>query len=132
MRPAWTLNPPPSRFLRCPDRRMRQLLGPPPEARYRPSGRSKPARSRAGSSVGEGMVASVEPVLDRGSAGAARSGVKATPVAAAPAISSPPELSIVVPTFNEADNVPILVERLAAALAGVAWEVIFVDDDSPD
>ena len=36
------------------------------------------------------------------------------------------------PTFNEAGNVALLVERLAAVLAGIAWEVVFVDDDSPD
>ncbi len=42
------------------------------------------------------------------------------------------ELTVVVPTFNEAGNVPILVERLAAVLAEVSWEVVFVDDDSPD
>ncbi len=42
------------------------------------------------------------------------------------------ELSVVAPTFNERENVARLVERLEAALAGVAWEVIFVDDDSPD
>ncbi|MDR3416554.1 MAG: glycosyltransferase family 2 protein [Nevskia sp.] len=42
------------------------------------------------------------------------------------------ELSVVVPTFNERGNVAELVRRLAAALAGIAWEVIFVDDDSPD
>ena len=42
------------------------------------------------------------------------------------------DLTVVVPTFNEAGNVPLLVDRLAAALAGVAWEVIFVDDDLPD
>src|SRR5262245_15099148 len=42
------------------------------------------------------------------------------------------ELSIVVPTFKESGNVPTLVERLDAALKGVEWEVIFVDDDSPD
>jgi dolichol-phosphate mannosyltransferase len=41
-------------------------------------------------------------------------------------------LTIVVPTFNESANVGQLVERLDAALPGVAWEVIFVDDDSPD
>ena len=41
-------------------------------------------------------------------------------------------LTVVVPTFNEAENVPILVGRLDAALAGVAWEAVFVDDDSPD
>ncbi len=43
-----------------------------------------------------------------------------------------PELSVVVPTFKERDNVPLLVEKLARTLAGVAWEVIFVDDNSPD
>ena len=42
------------------------------------------------------------------------------------------ELSIVVPTYNEAENVPLLIEKLNAALAGIAWEVIFVDDDSRD
>ena len=42
------------------------------------------------------------------------------------------ELAIVIPTFNEAANVPLLVARLDAALAGRAWEAIFVDDDSPD
>ena len=43
-----------------------------------------------------------------------------------------PELSIVVPTFNERASVPILVERLAGVLAGCDWEVLFVDDNSPD
>jgi dolichol-phosphate mannosyltransferase len=43
-----------------------------------------------------------------------------------------PELSIVVPTFNERANVGLVVERVAAALAGIDWEIIFVDDDSPD
>lgn len=42
------------------------------------------------------------------------------------------ELSVVVPTFKERVNVPILIERLERALEGVVWEVIFVDDDSPD
>jgi dolichol-phosphate mannosyltransferase len=43
-----------------------------------------------------------------------------------------PELSVVVPTFNERDNVTTLFRRLETALAGKAWEVIFVDDNSPD
>jgi dolichol-phosphate mannosyltransferase len=43
-----------------------------------------------------------------------------------------PELSIVVPTFNEQNNVHALVHELSTTLAGIAWEVIFVDDDSPD
>ncbi|WP_322517954.1 glycosyltransferase family 2 protein [Rhodopseudomonas palustris] len=42
------------------------------------------------------------------------------------------QLSVVVPTFNERDNVELLFHKLEAALAGVAWEVIFVDDNSPD
>lgn len=53
-----------------------------------------------------------------------------TPV---PAIS-PPELSIVVPVFNEARNLPLLVERLGPVLDGcvASWEVIMVDDGSSD
>ena len=43
-----------------------------------------------------------------------------------------PELSVVVPTFNERDNVTVLYRRLAATLTGIAWEVVFVDDNSPD
>ncbi|HEY2446100.1 MAG TPA: glycosyltransferase family 2 protein [Rhizomicrobium sp.] len=44
----------------------------------------------------------------------------------------PVMLSVVIPTFNEAGNVRELVSRLDCALAGIAWEAIFVDDDSPD
>jgi dolichol-phosphate mannosyltransferase len=43
-----------------------------------------------------------------------------------------PELTIVVPTFKEHDNIVPLLDRLNAVLAGIAWEAIFVDDDSPD
>lgn len=43
-----------------------------------------------------------------------------------------PLLTVVVPTRNEARNVPILAERLRIALQGLEWEVVFVDDDSPD
>jgi dolichol-phosphate mannosyltransferase len=43
-----------------------------------------------------------------------------------------PELAIIIPTFNEAPNVPLLVARLAKALAGIRWEATFVDDNSPD
>jgi dolichol-phosphate mannosyltransferase len=42
------------------------------------------------------------------------------------------ELSVVVPTFNERANVGVLVERVDAALKGIAWQIIVVDDDSPD
>lgn len=43
-----------------------------------------------------------------------------------------PELSIIVPTFNEVDNLALLVEKIDAALGDIRWEVIFVDDNSPD
>ena len=43
-----------------------------------------------------------------------------------------PLLSIVVPTFNEHDNIRELVERIDRCLAGVDWEIVFVDDDSAD
>jgi dolichol-phosphate mannosyltransferase len=42
------------------------------------------------------------------------------------------DLAIVLPTFNESGNVGPLVDRLEKALHGVRYEVIFVDDDSPD
>jgi glycosyltransferase involved in cell wall biosynthesis len=50
------------------------------------------------------------------------------------ATSAPPpaDLTLVVPTLNERDNVAVLVERLGVVLDGVAWEVVFVDDDSTD
>ncbi|HET6840005.1 MAG TPA: glycosyltransferase family 2 protein [Bradyrhizobium sp.] len=43
-----------------------------------------------------------------------------------------PQLSVVVPTFNERDNVTVLYRRLDATLKDIAWEVVFVDDNSPD
>lgn len=46
--------------------------------------------------------------------------------------SAPARLSVVVPTYDEAPNVLPMVQALDRALPDVAWEVIFVDDDSPD
>ena len=43
-----------------------------------------------------------------------------------------PELCVIVPTLNERDNVPVLVEAVDRALAGVDYEIVFVDDDSDD
>jgi len=43
-----------------------------------------------------------------------------------------PELTVVIPTLNERENIGPLVDLLDAALDTVSWEVIFVDDDSPD
>jgi len=48
------------------------------------------------------------------------------------AVRPAPELTIVVPTFNEKANIPLLVERLAQLLMSCDWEIIFVDDNSPD
>jgi len=42
------------------------------------------------------------------------------------------DLAIVVPTYNERDNIAPLLESLDQALRGTQFEVIFVDDDSPD
>ncbi len=42
------------------------------------------------------------------------------------------DLAVVIPTFNERANVPVLIARLDQALQGRSWEAIFVDDDSPD
>lgn len=43
-----------------------------------------------------------------------------------------PELCIVIPTFNERGNIAHLVDKLRTCLAGISWEVIFVDDNSKD
>lgn len=43
-----------------------------------------------------------------------------------------PELSVVVPTLNEAENIPILYQALRDSLMGIDWEMIVVDDDSSD
>ena len=42
------------------------------------------------------------------------------------------QLAVILPTFNERKNIAPMVERLDAALKGIAWEAIFVDDNSPD
>ena len=43
-----------------------------------------------------------------------------------------PAVSVVVPLFNEEENIPILQAELTAALAGLDYEIIFVDDGSRD
>lgn len=43
-----------------------------------------------------------------------------------------PVVSVVVPCFNERPNVAPMIAKLDAALTGIAWEVIYVDDNSPD
>ena len=46
--------------------------------------------------------------------------------------AAPLRLAVIVPTLNERDNITTMVAALDAALAGIAWEAIFVDDDSRD
>ena len=48
--------------------------------------------------------------------------------------ASAPAVSVVLPTFNEADSLPVIVPRIAHTLtqAGIEGEIIVVDDDSPD
>jgi dolichol-phosphate mannosyltransferase len=56
----------------------------------------------------------------------------APPLAASHEALCAPVLTIVVPTFNERANIAVLSERLDRVLSGIEWEVIFVDDNSPD
>jgi dolichol-phosphate mannosyltransferase len=43
-----------------------------------------------------------------------------------------PEIAVIVPVLNEADNVVPFVSELESCRAGISWEIIFVDDDSQD
>ena len=58
------------------------------------------------------------------------------PIQAEPPVASrpvgTPVLSVIVPCFNERPNVAPMISKLDTALAGIAWEVIYVDDNSPD
>lgn len=49
-------------------------------------------------------------------------------------IPSSLEVSVVLPTFNESESLPVIVPRIAETLknAGIAGEIIIVDDNSPD
>jgi dolichol-phosphate mannosyltransferase len=47
-------------------------------------------------------------------------------------VTEGPELTLVIPTLNERDNIGPLIDLLDEVLDTVSWEVIFVDDDSPD
>lgn len=43
-----------------------------------------------------------------------------------------PRLSLIVPTLNERDNIPLLAEEVAAALTGIEYEIIYADSASDD
>jgi dolichol-phosphate mannosyltransferase len=57
--------------------------------------------------------------------------VQVQPEVEEPVVASP-VLSVIVPCYNERPNVAPMIAALGAALAGIAWEVIYVDDNSPD
>jgi dolichol-phosphate mannosyltransferase len=44
----------------------------------------------------------------------------------------PTEITVVIPTFNERENVSPIIEAIERSLGSISWEIIFVDDDSPD
>jgi len=89
-------------------------------------GRSPPAR-RQGIGTGElpGCFESQDDMDQLTRPGAASQKADSDP---APA----PELAVVVPTYNERDNVPLIIDLLKEALDGISFELIFVDDNSPD
>jgi len=49
-----------------------------------------------------------------------------------PTPDTPLQLGVIIPVLNEAANIAPLIERIDAALAGIVWEAIIVDDNSPD
>ncbi len=109
-----------------------------------------------GSSNGTPIVIELPPGIDAPTEGALRSALTAavadsgytvrvayrsapttaagTPPTAGPAQSDPPHISVVLPVYNESDNLPELTRRLDAVLGalGDTYEVIFVDDGSHD
>lgn len=43
------------------------------------------------------------------------------------------DLTVIIPTYNERENIPLLIERIFSVLSGnLSFEVLVVDDDSPD
>ena len=42
------------------------------------------------------------------------------------------DLSVILPTYNESENIKHLIDRLSKILSNLDYEVIMVDDDSPD
>jgi dolichol-phosphate mannosyltransferase len=55
-----------------------------------------------------------------------------TPASGDSGIIPPIELAVIIPTFNERENIGFLIAALEKALVGIEWEAVFVDDDSPD
>lgn len=64
--------------------------------------------------------------------GSAEPGPDETARAPTNAHATVPRLTVIVPTFNERGNVERMFAGIDRALTGIPYEVIFVDDDSPD
>jgi dolichol-phosphate mannosyltransferase len=97
---------------------------PPPESSESPAAAEVMLQSLA--------VNAAVPVLEIGSLWSTIGSATSSDTSPSATPGTAPELSIVVPTFNESANVEELVLRLDLTLRGLAWEVVFVDDDSPD
>lgn len=50
----------------------------------------------------------------------------------APEQAPAPQIAIILPTFNERDSLPVLIKRIGRVLEGEDWEIVVVDDNSPD
>ncbi|MGC1779382.1 MAG: glycosyltransferase, partial [Xanthobacteraceae bacterium] len=61
-------------------------------------------------------------------------GFPSAPAAPASATAAPAtaEIAVIVPVYKARAQVPLLLDALERALGGTAWEVLFVDDNSPD
>ena len=75
--------------------------------------------------VAAGSVTADEELVD---------GVFATPAGAPALNSAQPEFSVVLPVYNEAENIPVLYDRLVSVLEKESsdFEILFVDDGSND
>ncbi|WP_236899740.1 glycosyltransferase family 2 protein [Devosia sp. SL43] len=59
-------------------------------------------------------------------------GPSTSPMVEQQATFNPPQLAVIVPSYNERDNIELLYEKVAIALGDTPWEMIVVDDNSPD
>src|SRR5207245_2065036 len=99
--------------------------GPDPgRAARRPRGRGRPARLLHG----RGARGRARPGPGRPAAGAGRAAGPAGPGGA----MSDPELSVVIPAYNEALRLPPTLEKIRRHLDGSSYEVLVVDDGSRD
>ena len=73
-----------------------------------------------------------QPTPNAPTAASAPSDVTSDATAARPDRRRRPQLSVITPTYNEAENVEPLLDALGDALTGIRYEILVVDDDSPD